>query len=61
MVNREVLWQKLRMYDVGSKLLNGIKSMYVARLACVGSSSGSIVLRERDASCPLISIYIWTQ
>ena len=24
-VNKEVLWQVLRMYDVGGKLLNGIK------------------------------------
>ena len=28
-VNREDLWQVLRMYDVGSKLLSGIKSMYI--------------------------------
>ena len=28
-VNREALWQVLRMYNVGSKLLGGIKSMYV--------------------------------
>ena len=27
-VNREELRQVLRMYDVGGKLLNGIKSMY---------------------------------
>ena len=27
-VNREALWQVLRMYDVGGKLLNGIKSMH---------------------------------
>ena len=33
--NREALWQVLRMYDVGGKLLNGIKSMYVNSLACV--------------------------
>ena len=26
-VNGEALWQVLRMYDVGSKLLSGIKSM----------------------------------
>ena len=32
-VNREVLWQVLKMYDVGGKLLNGIKSMYVNSLA----------------------------
>ena len=31
-VNRESLWQVLRMYDVGSKLLNGIKSIYVNSL-----------------------------
>ena len=34
-INREVLWQVLRMYDVGGKLLNGIKSMYAKSLACV--------------------------
>ena len=28
-VNREALWQVLRMYDVSGKLLNGIKNMYV--------------------------------
>ena len=30
-VNREVLWQVLRMYDVGSKLLSGIKSMLIVQ------------------------------
>ena len=34
-VCRESLWQVLRMYDVGAKLLGGIKSMYVESLACV--------------------------
>ena len=34
-VNREALWQVLRMYDASGKLLNGIKSMYVNSLACV--------------------------
>ena len=34
-VNRKVLWQLLRMYDVDGKLLNSIKSMYVNSLACV--------------------------
>ena len=34
-VNREVLWQALRMYYVGDKLLNGIKRVYVDSLACV--------------------------
>ena len=34
-VNKGVLWQVLRMYSIGSKLLNVIKSMYVNSLACV--------------------------
>ena len=33
-VNREALWQLLRMYDVGGTPLNGIKSMYVGSSAC---------------------------
>ena len=39
-VNREALWQMLRMYDVESKLLNGIMSMYVVRSACVKIKGG---------------------
>ena len=39
-VNREALWQVLRMYDVGSKLLSGIKSMYVDRSACIKVKGG---------------------
>ena len=35
-VNRETLWQVLRMYDVSGNLLNGIKSVYVKSLACKG-------------------------
>ena len=34
-VNWESLWQVSKMYDVGGKLLSGIKSMYVDNLACV--------------------------
>ena len=34
-VNREALWQVLRMYDVGDKLLSGIKRTYVDSSACV--------------------------
>ena len=34
-VNREALWEVLRMYNVGGKLLNGIRSVYVHSLACV--------------------------
>ena len=33
-VSRVILWQRLRMYHVVGKPLNGIKSMYVNRLAC---------------------------
>ena len=39
-VNREALWQVLKMYDVGGKLLNGIKSTYVNILACVRVKGG---------------------
>ena len=34
-VNREALWQMVRMYDVGGKLLNGIKSICVNTLVSV--------------------------
>ena len=34
-VNREVLREVLRIYDMGGKLLSGIKRMYVDSLACV--------------------------
>ena len=43
-VNREDLWQVLKIYDVGGKLLSGIKSMYVNSLACVKVKGGE---RER--------------
>ena len=39
-VNRKELWQVLRMCDVGGKLLNGIKSIYVNSLACVRVKGG---------------------
>ena len=41
-VNKESLRQILRMYDVGDKLLNGIKSMYVNSLPCI---------REKYSEC----------
>ena len=41
--NRELLWQVLRMYDVGGKLLNSIKSMYSNSLACVRVKEGERV------------------
>ena len=39
-VNRGALWQVLRMYDVGGRLLSGIKSMYVDSLTCVSLKGG---------------------
>ena len=39
-VNREALWQVLRMYDVDDELLNEIKSMYVNSRACVRVKGG---------------------
>ena len=39
-VSRKALWQVLRMYDMDSKLLNGIKSIYLNSLACVRLKGG---------------------
>ena len=39
-INREALCQVSIMYDVGGKLLNGIKSMYVNSLACIRVKGG---------------------
>ena len=39
-VNMEVLWQVLRMYDVGGKLGNITESIYVNNLACVRVKGG---------------------
>ena len=39
-VNRKALWQVLRMYDVGNKLLSVTKSMYVNSLACIKVKGG---------------------
>ena len=33
-VNREALWQVLRMYDEGNKQLGEIENMYVGSLVC---------------------------
>ena len=63
-VNREALWHVLRMYDVGGKLLNGIKSTYVNNLTFVrikGDESECFRI-DRCVSYPLGSLmYIWTQ
>ena len=37
---REALWQVSRMYDVGGKLLNGIKKIYVNSLTCIKVKGG---------------------
>ena len=34
-VNREALWQVLKMYNMGGKLWSGNKSMYIDSSACV--------------------------
>ena len=47
-VNREVLWQVLRMYVVGGKRLSGIKSMYVNSSACVRVKEGESELFRID-------------
>ena len=39
-VNRETLWQVLRMYDADGKILTGNKSMYVNSLASVSAKGG---------------------
>ena len=39
-VTMETFCQVLRMYDVISKLLNGIKSMYVNRVTCIRVKEG---------------------
>ena len=40
-INKEALWQMLRMYDVEGKLLSEIKSMYVDSSACVRVKKGA--------------------
>ena len=39
-VNRETHLQLLRMYDLGVKLLSGVRNMYVNRLACIRLKRG---------------------
>ena len=65
-VNREALRQVLRMYDVGGKLLNGIKGMYVNSLAYVRVKGGESEcfrinsgMRQRCIMSPwLFNVYI---
>ena len=66
-VNREALWEVLKMYDIGGKLLNGIKRMYINSSASVRVKRSEnelfkIVGYNRVASCPFgFSMYIWIQ
>ena len=55
-VNREALWQMLRMYDVGGKLLNEIKSIYVNSLACIRVKVGCKVVSCHLGSSMFISL-----
>ena len=41
-VNSEALWLVLKKYDVGGKLLSGIKSVYVDSLTCIKVKGGDI-------------------
>ena len=62
-VNREVLWQVLRMYDISGRLLSGIKRMYVDSLACVRVKQGESEWFRIDSGVSLLgySMYIWMQ
>ena len=67
-VNRETLWQVLRMCDVGGKLLSGIKSMYVDSSDCVrikgGVSEQFTIDRGVRQGCIMslgCSLYIWIE
>ena len=48
-VNREALWQEMRMYDMGSISLSGIKIMYANILACVRVKGGDRVCFKIDS------------
>ena len=58
-VNRKILWQALRMYDGGGKLLSGIKNMYVNHLASdrVIGSRIDIGVRQGCIISPWLSMY----
>ena len=65
-LNREALWQVLRMYDVGGKLLSVIKNMYGDGSACVRVKGGETERFRIESgvrqgfSYPLgCSMYIW--
>ena len=55
-VNRKALWQLLRMYDVGGKLLDGIKSIYVNSLHCVRIKGGESECLRIDSGVKQVCI-----
>ena len=46
-INEEALWQVLRLYNVGGKLLSGINSMYTDSLACIRVKGGEYLVQDR--------------
>ena len=57
-VNREALWEILRMYDMGSKVLSAIKSMHVDSSAYVRVNGGESERFRIDSG--MRCIYGWT-
>ena len=58
---REGIRQVLNMYDVGGKLLNGIKSMYVNGLACArikGGESDCFKIDRGERQGCIISLWL---
>ena len=53
-INRETLWQVLRMYGMGGKLLSGIKSIYVDSSACVRVKGGESEWFRIDSGVRLV-------
>ena len=66
-INRHSLWQMLRVYGVGRKLLKAVQSFYVDSRACVRVGNDvsewfpvNVRLRQDCAMSPwLFNIYIW--
>ena len=58
-VNREVLRQVLRMYDVGGKPLNGIRSIYVDDLAYARVKGGESEVSRIDSGVRQKREFLW--
>ena len=50
-VNREEIWEALRMYNATVKILNGTRSMYANSLACARLKRGETVCFRIDSCC----------